>query len=339
MNRKLLGITLAWALTASMAQAQGWIQFINSPFSYVFLQNAKDGTTVRLPTDRPMVYGVFVDGQLTSGPLGTSSTAIPGIIVAPNPYPVFGFNPGDTVSMQIRGWSAEYGRDWQAAQAAGAAYGETDVRSVLLSVQPGTVIWQGATSTNASRFHSIVIVNGGLAIPDITVAEGSNGVAQALFTVNLVGPCPDLVTVDYATQDGTALAGQDYEPVSGTLEFAPGETAKTIVVRLMPDVPVEDDETFSVVLTRPVNAGLRKATGTAVVTEARVEAIRVDTAIVIHTVAGRRYSVERSSDFVNWSPVVGAENVAGTGGSMTIYDRGSGCVGAHYYRTRLLAAP
>ena len=33
------------------------------------------------------------------------------------------------------------------------------------------------------------------------------------------------VKVDYTSADGTAVAGVDYSPVSGTLIFAAGETA------------------------------------------------------------------------------------------------------------------
>ena len=36
------------------------------------------------------------------------------------------------------------------------------------------------------------------------------------------------MTVDYATSDGTATAGEDYMATSGTLSFAPGETSRTV---------------------------------------------------------------------------------------------------------------
>ncbi len=53
---------------------------------------------------------------------------------------------------------------------------------------------------------------------------------NALVSVLLGGPggqaSNSTVTVDYATADGTANAGSDYVARSGTLSFAPGETAK-----------------------------------------------------------------------------------------------------------------
>ncbi len=338
MKYRMIVAGCCWLAQASAAFAQGWITLNNASLYPAFLQNAKDGSTVPVPTSVSLVYGAFVNGVLVSSQLGWSSTVTPGIIEAPRPYPIFGFSGGETVSMQIRGWAAEYGRDWEAARAAGAAFGETDIRPVTLAFgDPATVIWQMSTSSHPARFRPLIVVSGGLAIRDITVAEGSNGVAQAVFQVTLGGACPDTVTVDFATQDGTAVAGQDYEPVSGTLEFPPGVTSRSISVQLKPDAAPEADETFSVVLSRAVNAGIRKATGLATITEARVAEIRLDTALVVHTVAGRHYSLERSADFVTWLPVSGAEDFVGIGGPMTVYDKGTGCAGVHYYRTRLLS--
>jgi beta-glucosidase len=52
------------------------------------------------------------------------------------------------------------------------------------------------------------------------------------------------VTVKYATADGTASAGKDYEAASGTLTFAPGETSKTITLHSIDDGVDEPNETF-----------------------------------------------------------------------------------------------
>ncbi|KAK6639557.1 hypothetical protein RUM43_007830 [Polyplax serrata] len=52
------------------------------------------------------------------------------------------------------------------------------------------------------------------------------------------------ISVDYASEDGTAEAGSDYDPVSGTLVFNPGETELPIKVRIIDDEEFEEDETF-----------------------------------------------------------------------------------------------
>ena len=59
------------------------------------------------------------------------------------------------------------------------------------------------------------------------------------------------VSVDYATSDGTAHAGSDYRATSGTLTFRPGETAKTISVRVLEDSHNEGDELMTLTLSNP----------------------------------------------------------------------------------------
>ena len=45
--------------------------------------------------------------------------------------------------------------------------------------------------------------------------EGDAGSTDAHFVVTLTSASAATLTVDYATQDGTALAGADYAAVSG----------------------------------------------------------------------------------------------------------------------------
>ena len=60
------------------------------------------------------------------------------------------------------------------------------------------------------------------------------------------------LSVDYATQDGTALAGEDYVPVNGTLVLYPGEIQAVIPVEIIGDILPEQEEQFSLVVTNPV---------------------------------------------------------------------------------------
>ena len=82
----------------------------------------------------------------------------------------------------------------------------------------------------------------------------------------LIATSTMIVEVDYATSDGTALAGSDYTAISDTLTFNPGETVKYIEVSVLGDGDDEADETFSVALSNPLNADLldAEATGTIV---------------------------------------------------------------------------
>jgi hypothetical protein len=337
-------LLLASVVLVSVAHGQGSIQLQNSALTRMQLVDSATGTTVPVPTTVALYYGVFVNGGSSPVfPLATSSTTTAGIIDVPSVvYVIPTVTGGQTAPLQVRAWSVAYGTDWQAAQAAGAYYGETDVRNIPLGDPPlGTPIWQPKPGTNPNRFYPIDVTGSNpppdeLNINDITVAEGSNGVVNAVFTVRLSSSSTQTITVDYATQDGSAVAGQDFVATNGTVTFAPGETAHSVTVAITADGPVENDESFTVVLSNSVNGYIRRAAGTCVITEARITDLRIDTAVVFHTLAGRHYVVERSTDLSTWTVLPGATDVVGVGGPMTVYDQGVGCTGVRYYRTRLL---
>ncbi|MGF7177598.1 cellulase family glycosylhydrolase [Azospirillum doebereinerae] len=92
--------------------------------------------------------------------------------------------------------------------------------------------------------------------------------ADAVFTVKLASASTETVTVKYATADGTAKAGSDYTAASGTLTFAPGETAKTVTVKVLSDSAAEGAETFSLNLSGATKATLADATGLGTITDA-----------------------------------------------------------------------
>ena len=95
-----------------------------------------------------------------------------------------------------------------------------------------------------------------LSISDVTLAEGNSGTTSFDFTVTLTPASAYPVTVGYATADGTAIAGSDYQPASGTVTFTPGQTTRTISVLVNGDVTTEPDETFVVNLFNPGNASI-----------------------------------------------------------------------------------
>lgn len=100
-----------------------------------------------------------------------------------------------------------------------------------------------------------------LSINDITVVEGDSGSKTGSFTVTLSAPSGKAVQVNYATTNGTAIAGADYTAVSGILTFTPGQTSKTISVSVLGDLLDEIDETFTVILSNSQNATLNKSQG------------------------------------------------------------------------------
>jgi uncharacterized repeat protein (TIGR01451 family) len=72
-----------------------------------------------------------------------------------------------------------------------------------------------------------------------------------LVTVVRTNPNTGSATVFYATQDGTAKAGQNYQPVVGTLVFNNGDVYQGFTVPILANNVVEGDKTFSVQLSNP----------------------------------------------------------------------------------------
>ena len=88
---------------------------------------------------------------------------------------------------------------------------------------------------------------------NLAVAEGA---AQVTFTIELSQVSTDNVTVDYATSDTTAEAGEDYTETSGTLTFAAGETTKDVSIPILDDNVHETLERFHFTISNPTGATL-----------------------------------------------------------------------------------
>jgi hypothetical protein len=84
--------------------------------------------------------------------------------------------------------------------------------------------------------------------------EGDAGPKTFTIPLNLSNASFQQVSINYATEDGSAAAGNDYVAKSGTLTFPPGTTSNSILITVNGDTQVEPDETFRINLTNPVNA-------------------------------------------------------------------------------------
>jgi ribosomal protein L35AE/L33A len=100
-----------------------------------------------------------------------------------------------------------------------------------------------------------------MVIGNVTVTEGTSGTATANFVVTLSAASGLPISIDFASADGTALAGADYTATTGTLSFDPGTTSRTIAVPVLGDVLDEANETFTVLLSNPVNVTVADASG------------------------------------------------------------------------------
>ena len=122
----------------------------------------------------------------------------------------------------------------------------------------------GATLGDASATGTITnVAPPVLSVADATANEG----ATLVFTVTLDAASDAEVSVDYATSDGTATAGEDYTAVSGTLTFRAGQTSKTVTVPAQHDTAAENDETFTLTLSNPSGATLGDAQATGTIAE------------------------------------------------------------------------
>jgi len=89
---------------------------------------------------------------------------------------------------------------------------------------------------------------------------------SATIAVTRIGNTTNPVTINYATNNGTATQPSDYINASGSLQFAAGETVKTFVVPIINDGTVEHSENINVVLSSPGNGAMEGSPFTSTIT-------------------------------------------------------------------------
>jgi hypothetical protein len=187
-------------------------------------------------SDPASVYYTTADGTATAG---SDYQAASGYV---------NFSPGQTsqtVSVNVIG---------------DAYYDPTETFNLnLLPVSVG-----GPSSPYASGTATIVssLSRPTLSVSNATVYNSPSATTPMSFTVTLSGPSSDPVTVNYATADGTALAGTDYQAASGTLTFAPGQTSQTITVSALANPLAAPPVTFTVNLSGASGAAIAQGQGT-----------------------------------------------------------------------------
>ena len=135
----------------------------------------------------------------------------------------------------------------------------------------------GATFENAIGTGTIVDDEDQptLSIDSPTVTEGDSGSTNLDFTVTLSAASPNSVHVDFGVAGGTAIergSGStnprtDFQLGDGSLNFAAGETTKTIRATVSGDTKDEPDETVVVTLRNPISAILADGRGVGTITD------------------------------------------------------------------------
>ncbi len=145
------------------------------------------------------------------------------------------------------------------------------------------------------RSVDLPVINAG----DVSVTEGNSGTTPATFAVTASSNHSEVLHVGYATADGTATAGSDYNATAGALTFQRTDNALGVVVPVIGDTVVEPNETFGLGLgTGPAPAPYvigRFGTGTIVNDDVAVPAPKVGVAGV------RRACVSSSTVHVRFS--------------------------------------
>ena len=101
-----------------------------------------------------------------------------------------------------------------------------------------------------------------LAINSVAISRPASGTANEIFTVTLTGPTELPATVQFATADGTAIQGTDYQQTSGTLTFAAGTTTENITVPVIGSTAFNTSLNYTVNLSNPTNSTITTAQGT-----------------------------------------------------------------------------
>ncbi len=104
-------------------------------------------------------------------------------------------------------------------------------------------------------------------VSEVSVAEGNAGSVNAVFTLNLSAATANgqVVSLEYATANGSATAGSDYVAKSGTISISAGAITQTVSVTINGDTENEGDENFFLNLQKPANARLNDLQGVATI--------------------------------------------------------------------------
>ena len=161
--------------------------------------------------------------------------------------------------------------------------------------------WLGHTPEGGRSDRATVTITNnddkpGISIAPASAPEGDTGSANMTFTVTLAKAVASAVTVNYATSDGTATAGQDYTAVtSGSVTIAANSTSATFTVSVTGDETDEPNETFNVTISLPANTTAAAITGGATAT---VTGTILDDDPAVVTVAAKNSPVTEGEEVV-----------------------------------------
>ena len=211
------------------------------------------------------------DSTITEGDSGVTLEPFTVSLNAPSAQTV-------TVKFVTRAITAERVADFQPTVGSiSFAPGETN-KTLFVGIVGDTIdefdekvaidLFEPTNALIADRQGVITIVDND-APPSVSIgnASASESAASVLLPITLSQPSGKLVTVDYATVNGTALGGSDFVAKTGTLNIPAGTATTSVAINLINDTTAESDETFTVNLINPVNSTIDQAQGTATIVD------------------------------------------------------------------------
>ena len=119
--------------------------------------------------------------------------------------------------------------------------------------------WTTQDQTKLAVIQPAMYTAGSTGTPATTSSDPGN----AVFTVSLSAASATAVTLHYATADGTAKAGQDYQASAGDVVFAAGEVSKSVSVKLLSNAAATGTTSFLLGFSNPQNGALSTSSVTA----------------------------------------------------------------------------
>ncbi|MGI9597852.1 MAG: Calx-beta domain-containing protein, partial [Acidimicrobiales bacterium] len=160
------------------------------------------------------------------------------------------------------------------------------------------------TITNDDTPGSVTV-----SLDDVTIVEGDAGTTSADVTISLSVPAIVPVSLDVSTADGTATtADSDYTAISGQpVSFAVGEQQKVVSIDVNGDTVSEPDETFTLVASNLVGAGVSFTDDTGEITIQDDEVITVsisDVSITEGDVGAKNVIITFALNQPSWQSVL-----------------------------------
>lgn len=156
------------------------------------------------------------------------------------------------------------------------AAGDTSAKAINVPILDDAIVegpetffvnLSGATNASISDAQGIGTITDNdqpkIFVSDVQMFEGDIGNRVLYFTIALSAPPAADVTVNYATQAGSAVPVSDYLTNSGVYTFPANTTilSKAVSVRIIGDTTAEANETFALQLTSVTGATILKANG------------------------------------------------------------------------------